>query len=375
MPTNVTYEFSAARVKFENAATDEERLIALQEMLSKAPSHKGGENLRKDISRKISALKSKMEKKAILASKRGGHSINIKKDGAGQVVIIGYPNSGKSTFLANYTNAKPDIAPYPYTTTKPEVGMLDFGGAQIQLVEIPYFFESSDSKSQILSLVRASDAIIFLIKEDELDKLKLLINTLELEDIYITKPKPKIEFVKSNFAGISFVNENNLLIPKLRAIDLLKNFGFRSHTIILNQKINVEDLVLAVNPRATYKRAIIVINNFTKEFDLDKFNSLNTTTINLQIILMQDKDQVRFSIFEMLDKIIVYTKKPGEKASFEEPLVLERGSTIIDAAKSIHKILSKSIKSAKVWGSAKYPGLQVSKNYVLQNKDIVEFIM
>jgi hypothetical protein len=49
MPANVTYEFSAAKEKFEAAKTDDEKLIALQEMLSAAPNHKGGENLRKTL--------------------------------------------------------------------------------------------------------------------------------------------------------------------------------------------------------------------------------------------------------------------------------------------------------------------------------------
>jgi len=77
----------------------------------------------------------------------------------------------------------------------------------------------------------------------------------------------------------------------------------------------------------------------------------------------------------MLDKIIVYTKKPGQKADTNEPLVLDNNATVADAAKEIHKSISKNLKSAKVWGSTKYAGQEVSRSYVLKNKDVVEFLM
>lgn len=368
MPANVSFEYALAQKKYDEARTDEERIIALQEMISRAPAHKGGENLRKDLSRKLASLKSKLEKQAA-AGKRSGSTINIKKEGAGQVLILGLTNSGKSTFLKEYTNAKPLIANYPYTTTKPEVGVLDYGGANIQLIELPSFLEKHELTSQIFSMVRVCDALILVIKDGSLEELDSVIDILDAQDIYVTKKKPNIHISKSEFAGVSFVNDHFLRIPKEQAIEIFKSSGFRSHNVILNQKTTLEDLMLLINPRACFINAICVSIPFTKKLtSLKMHKSIPIYDANL-------RKEITEKIFEILDSVIVFTKRPGEKADISEPLVLEKGQTVLDAARLIHKSIYKSLKSAKVWGSTKYPGQTVSRKYVLKNKDVVEFNM
>lgn len=368
MPANVTFEYINAQKKFDEARTDEEKLIALQGMLSAAPTHKGSENLRRDISKRISELKNKMEKKAA-QQKKSGNAINIKKEGAGQIVIIGQANSGKSTFLAKFTNAKPTIAPYAYTTTKPEVGVLNYGGALIQLVEVPSFLESKEMANQMFSIIRCADAVVFTIPNNSKEHLDQLIKLLESQDIYITKRKPKVEFNKSQYPGITFINEQNLLVPKEQAIALFRDSGFRSHTVILGQKLDLNDLLLLMNPRAVYRPAICIFMPIEKEYKLPEEYK------TIKLFNLSQETEITESIFKMANKIIVYTKKPGQKADLTDPLVLEKGTTVTEAAKQIHKTISKDLKSAKVWGSTRFPGQNVSKNYILKDKDIVEFVI
>ncbi len=365
MPTNVSFEYAIAEKRYDDARSDDEKIIALQDMMSKAPSHKGAENLRKELSRKLSALKSKMEKQAA-AAKKSGNAINIKKEGAGQVVIVGLPNSGKSTFLTNLTNAKPVIAPYPYTTKRPEVGVLNFGGAIIQLIEVPSFLENQELSTQVYSMMRVADAIILIIKDGSRDELDILITKLERKDVFITHDKPKIEIIRSEYLGVSFVNEQNLQIPKEQATNFLKNAGFRSHNIILNEKTSLDDLVRLINPRACFVKTIAVSMPFTKAIKSFTYRNIHTFDLSQKLEITED-------IFRLVNKNIIYTKKPGRKADTTEPLVLDQGATVLDAAKSIHKTFARDLKYARVWGSTKFPGMTVSKNYILKNKDIVEF--
>jgi ribosome-interacting GTPase 1 len=369
MPANASYEYGLAQKKYDEANTSTDKLVALQEMLSTAPNHKGAENLRKDISRKISSLKNKMVKQTANL-KKSGYTLNVKKDGDGQVVIVGLTNSGKSTFLKEYTNAKPLIANYPYTTVRPEIGTLNYGGALIQLIEVPSFLSSGELGSQIHSMIRVADLVIFTIRDDDLEELDGIIDLLESKDIFITKKKPKINIVRSKFLGISFVNEQNLVDDKNKVLDLLRDSGYKSHTFILNQKTKIKDILLSINPRACFIPSICVSMPFKSEI-----TNLKSIYRSVPIYLFKDKSKVCTKIFAELDEIIVYTKKPGQKADTHEPLVLDKGSTVLDAAMEIHKTIYKNLKSAKVWGSTKYKGQNVSKKYVLQNQDVVEFMI
>lgn len=365
MPINASFEFALAQKKYDEAKTDEERVVALQEMISKAPAHKGAENLRKDLSRKLVSLKLKIEKHAN-NTKKSGSTINIRKEGAGQVVVVGFTNSGKSTFLQEYTNAKPLIAAYPYTTTKPEVGILNYGGALIQTIELPSFLNGHDLTPQIYSMIRVADLVIFIIKDGNKDELDKLLDTFVKQDVYLDINKPDILISKSDFTGVSFINPKNLQIPIDEALEFLKSSGIKNSTITLRQKTNLEDLLLLVNPRAAFVSSICVSMPFNKKLNFNEHKGISCVDFS-------EKDQVRNLIFQKLNKVIVFTKKPGQKVQKEEPLVLDKGETVLDAAKIIHKTIYKNLKSAKVWGSTKYPGQTVSKNYILENQDVVEF--
>ena len=97
MPANYNYEFTKAMQEYEHANTLEEKLQALKLMKQTAPTHKGAEKLRLDISKKIGKIKSKIKLEKQKKSSR--KTLSIKKEGVAQIVLVGLPNSGKSTML------------------------------------------------------------------------------------------------------------------------------------------------------------------------------------------------------------------------------------------------------------------------------------
>lgn len=189
MPTNVTVGYAKAQQKYLNAKTKDEKIAALKEMIREAPSHKGGENLRKQLKQRLAKLK---QQKTAKASRK---SLMIPKEGDAQVCILGLTQSGKSTLLSKLTNAKPKISDHPFTTTKPEIGTFEFEGVKIQTIEIPSSF-----KSIFMSIVKSSDGMIIIYKnENELKELKNILNGFNINKPFVEiKQNENIEKIKNS---------------------------------------------------------------------------------------------------------------------------------------------------------------------------------
>ena len=175
MPTNVTVEYAKAQQKYLNAKTREEKIVALEEMISTAPGHKGTEVLRAQLKQRLAKLKKQIE------AKSARKIITIQKEGDAQVCILGLTQSGKSTLLSKLTNAKPKISNHPFTTTKPEIGTCDYEGVKIQLIEIPSNFHSS-----FMSIAQNADSIVLLYKSrEELNELKNILSNFRLKKSFV----------------------------------------------------------------------------------------------------------------------------------------------------------------------------------------------
>lgn len=156
MPVNADVEYYIAESDYRDAKTTEEKILALEKMIRLAPHHKGAHTLMMQLKKRLSALKKESAKAKAAASKRP--KFVIKKEGAAQVCILGMTNSGKSLLLRALTNANVEVGAYPYTTKTPAIGMMDYEGVKIQLVEIPATFDAES-----MSIVRTCDLILLLL--------------------------------------------------------------------------------------------------------------------------------------------------------------------------------------------------------------------
>ena len=357
MTTNVSVEYGLALTKYENAKTSEEKLAALLEMQSRVPTHKGAEKMRADLNRKISGLKSELERLKESSSKKGasGSAMYVKKDGIGQVVIVGLPNTGKSWMLNKLVGKEmTPVTNYPFATKLPVPAMMMYDGAQIQMVELPALIEgSSDGKAQgkeIISMVRNADAVLFTINSEE-DKA-ILENELKKSYIYINRTRPPIVVKASSFPGIQMSGKQFLKFPAEQLEAYLKNSGFSNSQVIISGEIkSLDEVAEAMNATICYKKAFFV-------------NPYEVTDHSL--VDLKDK------IFLLLDKVLVFTKRPGKDADMKDPIALPIGATVHDLAVVLHKDFAKNLKFARVWGSTKFEGQRVGPEYEVKNKDIVE---
>jgi hypothetical protein len=175
MPINATAEYFKAEQRYHAARTTEEKILALEEMIRELPKHKGVHNVLAQLHAKLAKLK----KEAAAAKKRGRATAGVKKEGEAQICLLGKTMSGKSWLLRKLTDAKPELASHPHTTTAPVIGMMNWRGVRIQLVEIPATFDPPH-----MSICRSADAVALVTKseEDVQELLKLL------RDRFVHKP-------------------------------------------------------------------------------------------------------------------------------------------------------------------------------------------
>src|SRR3990167_2105013 len=226
MTVNPGVEYQLAEEEFQNASTAEEKLKALQKMWSTVPKHKSSEGLQRQIKQKLSKYKDLLRKEK--SFKRGSSSLSIKKEGSATISIIGVPNSGKSTLLKKLTNSNVLIADYPFSTVKPEVGILNYKGILLQIIEIPAITENFEETEKVR------------------DKIW---NSLGLIKVYTKQPGKKFEYPPLSLKKGDTVRELAERVHK----DFVKNFKFariwgksakfEGQRIGIDHKLRDEDIV------------------------------------------------------------------------------------------------------------------------------------
>lgn len=328
MAANLSPEYQAAEKKYKAASTAQEKLEALQEMLRTIPKHKGTEKMQGDLKRKISQMRKEAQKTGGGAARSSG--ITVKKSGEGQVVLVGPPNSGKSTLVDVLTAAEPEVADYPFTTRLPTPGMLEFEDIQIQLVDLPPIADTY-IESWLPQIIRVADAVLLVMsaKNDDILSHYETVNKI-------------LEEHKIMLCGKELPDEKD--IPK----------GFAAlPTIMLANKMDA--------PEASD--------------NLEIFRELFSPPFEIMEMVATDEvqaSQLGRKLFDFLDLVRVYAKEPGKKPSMDRPFVFKKGDNLFDLAYFIHSDFAENLKQAKVWGAGKFDGQLINKDYTLEDKDIIE---
>src|SRR5947209_3340525 len=124
------------------------------------PRHKASEKLQADLKTKISAARDEAEHER-KTPKKAGVSHKIPSQGAGQYVLLGAPNAGKSRLLTRLTRAAPEVAPYPFTTREPHAGMMEWEDVRVQLIDTPPV-TADFLEGYVSSMARSADGAVLL---------------------------------------------------------------------------------------------------------------------------------------------------------------------------------------------------------------------
>jgi len=340
MPANLTQQYLKAEQRYKAAGTDEERLDALEEMLREIPKHKGTEHLQADLKKRRSKLKAAIEG----GGKKGGTKhvdvFHVPKSGAGQIALVGMPNAGKSAILAALTNAPVHVAEFPFATDKPVPGMAKFEDVPIQLVDAPPI-TADFAPPGLVNTYRSADmlAIVIDLAGSVLEQMEVCTAYLDSHTLILDEsahgqtpsPLPSLQ-------GESYLDRATYLARK---------------TFVIATKADIA-------PEGTLETL--------KELTERPFEYIEISSETAQGL-----DVLTRRMFEMLDVIRVYAKKPHQDPDMTDPFTLKRGSNVHDLAYHIHRELADKLKTARAWNSPNaYDGQNVPREHILSDKEIIE---
>lgn len=326
MPTNLPPEYYDIEERYRSASTPQERITSLEAMISVIPKHKGTEKLVGDLRRRLSKLKSASETKKSVS--RHESAYHIDREGAGQVVLVGCANVGKSALINALTNASPEVADYPFTTWTPTPGMMPIEDIQVQIIDTPPL-DGDFIEPELLNLIRRVDlvCVVLDLQSFPIDELDETLDILGLYKIIPCRWRDRHPEADRSYAFKQFI----LLVNKCDDPQMEEDFE------VLCELIGEEWLAVPVSAMTGH--------------NLDAFKQ---------------------TIFEHLDIIRVYSKPPGKDPDMSVPFVLKKGSTVAELAGKVHKDFITNLKSARIWGSGAFEGQMVARDHVLQDRDVVE---
>jgi small GTP-binding protein len=325
MPTNLPPDYYKIEERFRTAETDSEKAALLEEMLSIVPKHKGTDKLRADLRRKLSKLKASSQAK----KKAGKHAsaFSFDREGAGQVVVIGHANVGKSALVAALTNANPEVSHSPFTTWKPSPGMMPFDNIQIQLIDTPPL-NRDFIEPEFIDMIRRSDLILIMI---------------DIQAEPITQLENSMAILKDNH-----------VIPAHQWDE-----GFQ------DQKLVILPVVILVNK--------IDHENLIEDYEvLRELLGEDWPMVPFSVKTLWNLENLKRIVYDQLNIIRVYSKVPGKEPDLDTPYIFEKGVTVEEFAKKVHRDFYEKLKSARIWGTGVYEGQMVGRDHVLHEGDIVE---
>jgi ribosome-interacting GTPase 1 len=326
MPANLPPEYHKIEAELRTAKTPEEKIDIYERLIRVIPHHKGTDKLIAMYRQKIAKAREEGERRASTAKHAPNHK--IEKSGAGQILVAGPPNSGKSSLVRALTGADVEVAEYPFTTRSPAPFMMPFENVKVQLVDTPPV-TGELMETWFPEMVKMADAVILVADLTDPDA------AATIEGIVGRLKERRVELLRA---------DTDVPPPY---------FPFRKRTVLAANKIDAEGA-----PRAFEDLGMLLEGPFER--------------LAVSATDGRGLETLRRTVFGLLRVVRVYSKIPGKRPEKDSPFTLRVGSTVLDMAKAVHKDFSEKLQYARVWNAAGLDGLRVNRDYVLADEDVVE---
>lgn len=335
-------------------------------------------------SRKLARLRAQLLEPGPGAGSGGGAGFDVSKSGDARIALVGFPSVGKSTFLSKITKTKSEVAAYSFTTLTAIPGVLEYGGAEIQILDLPGIIEgASEGKGrgrQVISAAKTSDLILMILDATKRAEQRALLEAeLESVGIRLNREPPNI-YLKAKKAGgmkITFQSPPKYLDEKM-LYNILRDYKMLNcEVLVRDEYATVDDFIdVIMKDHRKYIQCLYVYNKIdgiSLDFLSEIAHEPNTAVMSCEMDL--GIDDVVARCWKELRLIRIYTKRTGIEPDFNEALIVRRNSTIEDVCDAIHRTMKETFKYALVWGaSAKHVPQRVGLGHPVADEDVVQIV-
>ena len=333
MPANLTPAYKAAEAHYKRAKEPSDRLDALKEMLRAIPKHKGTEHLQGDIKAKIRELTDEVSGPRKGGAKTGPPTV-VRPDGAGQIALLGPPNSGKSTLHARLTGSHAEAGAYPFTTQYPLPGMMPVRDVRIQLVDLPPL-AVEHPVPWISNALYPADGCLLIVDVAQPGVVERVI------DLHRILEERKV-VLTGRWPADGPPDDDAELFTKVLP------------TLLVAAKTD--------QPEASAEELAV----------LEELADLDYPYLAVSTETGRGIDELGAWLFDHLGVVRVYTKIPGKEPDMEQPYTVRPGATVEDVAMLVHRDIAAGLRFARVWSDHGFAGQHVGREHLVVDGDILE---
>jgi small GTP-binding protein len=289
-----------------------DRVATIRRLLDELPGYRNGPyaDLRK-------WLEGELERTRVRNRVVHRDSLQVRREGAAQIALVGPPNAGKSSLLQALSEIRIRTGDYAFTTLRPVPAVTRIGGVLVQLVEIPGLIEGAHEDRgggrALLGVLRNADAIVFCRAADD---------SSEALDVVLREVAA---------AGIE-----------------------RPSILALTKVDELDDRAL--------ERARV-----------ESTHASFSAVVPVSVLDDESLDRLRGAIWRLTGLIRVFPRHEGLVE--DEPFALAAGATVADVADRVHHDLRRACIGARLWGpSARFDGQRVGRDHVVADGDVVEIL-
>ncbi len=352
----------------------EDRIQELEDKLEKTPVNKATEKERGRLKSQIAQLKEEKQQKQKSTGDTSGYA--VEKKGDATVALVGFPSVGKSTLLNNLTNAEVDTGAYEFTTLDVHPGMLQYKGANIQIMDVPGLIggaaDGRGDGTQVLSVVRNADLVLYVLDPEEM-RVETIKQEIYNAGIRTNTTPPEVKIEKKDRGAINISSTVDLSVQEETLKQVMRDNGYVNAEVIIREDVDLDRFIDVMRSNRVYMPAVTVVNKADMLSDEEKEELDVDVDLFISAVEEINLDELRDMIFDKLELIRIYMKEKGEEADRDEPLILRKGDTVEDALDTLPGDMRDRFKKAKVTGSSsKFPNQKVGMEHELEDEDVLE---